>query len=295
MHAPIAPTRPCQRGGRAKFTFALALAAIVGIFGLVSFGCSDSASSAAPTQQASNVTPGELLLAAVQKTSDSDTVHVELTMALSDSQAGPQQITGSGDVDFGAKKATLTLQALGMNVDAVTADSVLYLHAGLLGAGWYRVTPGDAGDAGALLADGFIDPAQQLSLLEQTGADVTRVGEETINGQETTHYRAVVDVAGLAEKNGADASRLEQLKDAGITTVPVDAWAGADGRLARMSLELGGAGTSGILAGGTVKVTADYSDYGKAVDVTVPPTDQVQDLSASNLGQLLSVGSGLGS
>ena len=90
---------------------------------------------------------------------------------------------------------------------------VLYVHAPSLipgGKAWMKVDVeqamaalGSAGKAQGLLGATGQSPADALKLLEQVGS-VTEVGTETIDGAETTHYHATVDVAeALAERRRA--------------------------------------------------------------------------------------------
>ena len=94
---------------------------------------------------------------------------------------------------------------------------VLYVHApGLIpgGKSWMKVDVeqamaalGSGGKAQGLLGATGQSPADALKLLEQVGS-VTTVGTETIDGAETTHYRATVDVAEALQSAGAPAEAL---------------------------------------------------------------------------------------
>jgi hypothetical protein len=282
---PGGQRRRLSRAGRG-----FVLLAIGCLLALAGLACSDRGPNASVTSNSdeANAAPADMLLAAARQTTAADTVHVKLSASLDGSVLGAQQVTGTGGVDFGQQQGELQLQVLGTDIQVVTADNELYLQAALLGDGWYRVD-GDGSSAG-MLANGLLDPAQQFALLEDSATDVTKVGSEKINGQDTTHYRATIDVAAAAAKEGASQEQIQQLQDAGISTIPVEAWVGDDGRLVRMSLSYDGKGADGPLAGGKLSVTVDYSGYGDPVEVTVPPADEVKDLGESGLGGLLGGG-----
>ena len=60
------------------------------------------------------------------------------------------------------------------------------------------------GKAEGILGATGQSPADALALLRKVGS-VTEVGTETIDGAQTTHYRATVDVAEALENAGAPA------------------------------------------------------------------------------------------
>jgi hypothetical protein len=60
-------------------------------------------------------------------------------------------------------------------------------------------------------------------------------------------------------------------------TIPVDVWVDGAGRVRRetMSFSYGKA-----LRGAQMAMTMNFSDFGSPVTVTVPPADQVQDVTS---------------
>lgn len=270
--------------------------ALIGIAGLVlAMGAAAcSSSGAAETSKLTSAhpsgAPADVVLAAVTKSSDSDTVQLKVTMSLQGTGAGNQDVTGTGAVDFGKKAAQLNLQVMGMDMQMVTANNAVYVKADVLGSGWYSLDGQTlGGGAGAdLFASGFIDPAQQFTLLKDAASNVTEVGTEQVNGESTTHYTATIDVAKAAAKEGASSQERQKLSDAGISTVPVDVWVDSQGRIARLSLSYSGASNSGgPLSGAKLQATIDYLDYGQPVNIQVPDASQVKDFNQSAIGQLL--------
>jgi hypothetical protein len=79
------------------------------------------------------------------------------------------------------------------------------------------------------------DPTQLLDMLSKASSGVEKVGTETVAGVETTHYHATVDLAKLAQENGAAQAQAEQLrKTIGAQELPVDVWIDGDGYVRRI-------------------------------------------------------------
>lgn len=271
----------------------MGMAGLILAMGAAACGSSTAADTSKLTSAHTSGAPADVVLAAVTKSADSDTVQLKMTMSLQGTGAGNQDVTGTGAVDFGQKAAQLDLQVMGMDMQMVTADNSVYVKADVLGNGWYRLDGQSLGGGatGDLFASGFIDPAQQFTLLKDAASNVTEVGTEQVNGESTTHYTATIDVAKAAAKEGATSQQVQKLSDAGISTVPVDVWVDGQGRIARLSLSYAGASNSaGPLSGATLKATIDYLDYGQPVTIQVPDASQVKDFSQSAVGQLLGGG-----
>jgi hypothetical protein len=124
------------------------------------------------------------------------------------------------------------------------------------------------------------DPTQVLKEL-RTGADsVTDEGRQVIDGVQTTHYQAEVNLARLIPS--VPSSALKQLTPQG-QDVPVDVWIDTHDLVRRVqtSLSLGAPNQPSVHE----TDTADLSDYGRQTPPTPPPADQVTSLS--NLGSIL--------
>ncbi len=147
------------------------------------------------------------------------------------------------------------------------------------------------GSSGAYLKDQIQNttPNQSVKLLLASG-DVTKVGTESVRGQQTTHYAGTVDVADLAAKNSnLTASQLaamrKQLTAVSVTTEHVDIWINAQDLLVKKT-------EKGQMSSGQYTQTAFYSDYGVKADATVPPASDTEDFTALLKKQGLTPGSG---
>lgn len=114
------------------------------------------------------------------------------------------------------------------------------------------------------------DPTQILDFLEP-GGDVETVGEESLFGTETTHYRANVSVSKLVDN--APANVQQAVRASGMVhdgdTLPVDVWVDEAGMMRRIELK----GRLGEVD--NVALTLDLFDFGTDVDVKVPPPSKI--------------------
>jgi hypothetical protein len=109
-------------------------------------------------------------------------------------------------------------------------------------------------------------PGQTLKLLRHTGK-VTKVGTQTVDGIEATHYTAVIDPKQIP--NSAQVAKL------GATYAPVDVWIDGDDHVRKLHL----AYTTTTPAGSS-DMTLRYSRFGEAVHVTYPDPAVVFDGTA---------------
>ncbi|MEV0439077.1 DUF6612 family protein [Streptomyces spectabilis] len=123
------------------------------------------------------------------------------------------------------------------------------------------------------------NPAQEAAFL--TGSkDVKKVGEETVDGVETTHYKGTVTLDDLrADLKGEDAKtrasrtkNIEKFEDMGIEKLSMDMWIDGDDRAKQFR-------TQGDADKGKFDMTITFFDVNKPVTVTAPPKSQVMDLA----------------
>ena len=128
---------------------------------------------------------------------------------------------------------------------------------------------------GQLLGASGQSPADALELLARS-ARVTEVGTETIDGAQTTHYRATVDLAEALEHAGAPAEALAAVRASGVETkVPVDVWVGVTTATSTAPLRLQHRPRSGQSVSGELTMT--LSDWGTDVSIDVPDDDEMLD------------------
>ena len=271
----------------ARWAGAVALAAALTSCG--SDGATDTASQS----------PAEVVRAASQQTVDEQTSRLEIDIQTK-SSGMETSTTGEGVVDYAARTAqfSMTLPGVERELTVVALPDAIYMKGipGQDGGTYLKIDleqmPGMQG--GGLSAFGSVtDPAAMFDTL--VGAEgVTEVGPAEVRGEQTTQYRGSIAIADVTAAIPADRrdeveKQLAMLREAGIDTIPFDAYVDEEGRLRRMTQEvtldlskLAGAGAgadipSGIGSEMTVTTRVDLFDFGVDVDVTAPPADQVTD------------------
>lgn len=286
---------------RARATLVLCLAA--GALALAGCGGGGGGGEAVATggEGASAV-----LAAAAESATEAGSSRVSFTITTQvPQQEAPVTLRGEGEFDYVNQVGTLTydlgelFSAAGVEgsdepaeviVDGTTFYMRFPLLSGLIPGGkpWLKFDLQTLGaeqglDLGQLQQLNQGDPSQILGYLRGAGT-VEEVGTETINGVETTHYRAVVDLDRVADVAPAELQeqvreQIELLKEqTGQTELPIEVWVDADGLPRRIvytfDLSLGDpeSSTSTVL-------TMDFSDYGLDVTVEPPPATEVTDIS----------------
>lgn len=167
-----------------------------------------------------------------------------------------------------------------------SGDPVVYVNAPALasmipgGKSWVRLDLEQAAksagvDLNQMLAQAAQNPADVLDMLRAAGT-VQTVGTETIDGVQTTHYQATIDLAKAAGMVGGPAQQAVQhlIDQGGPSTIPADVWIGSDGLVRKLTVDET-VGTGSDTA--TVHLNLGLSDYGTAVNVAAPPSDDTLD------------------
>jgi hypothetical protein len=177
-------------------------------------------------------------------------------------------------------------------LDVIQDGEVAYVHFPLIakqlpaGKTWVK---GDAktlstADAGQLKQFGSLagtDPRDIFGLLKAVSGSIEAVGTDEIRGVETSHYRATIDPAKL-EKLVPAAQReslggLDQsIQQSGLTEIPVEIWVDSEQRVRKLSLDVD-TKQPGLAGSMKASLVVEVYDYGKALDLELPPADQVID------------------
>lgn len=247
-----------------------------------------------PSSSLSTPAPGDgasRLAAAPAATVAAGSARTTLTAAVTLAGAGERAFTGTGMIDFRARRGTTTIDlssVLGdVSPEAPTLETIVdgdlvYVRSPLLDVlgsfetPWVRVDPshGDLGQLGAIPSG---DPLGPLSFL--AGVDPSSVedlGTEEVNGVGTTHLRASVDVApATAAAGAADVGRL--LAGLGAGQLTLDAYLDDGGRVRRLTFDHA---LPAAWAEGSQRFAIDYASFGVPVDIELPADDEVTDLDA---------------
>ena len=163
---------------------------------------------------------------------------------------------------------------------------------------WTRTQAAQALGAGNLAQQLFgfpTDPTNTLQLLTSAADHVEQIGADTVRGEVTTHYRAIL---GLAQAFGATDPQIEAqlgevLGGMGLTEIPVDVWLDDLGRMRRQTIVIQSNAAAGVpqarpspdsaamMSAEPVAfrstVTLEMFDFGVPVDIRIPAPDEVDD------------------
>jgi hypothetical protein len=139
----------------------------------------------------------------------------------------------------------------------------------------------DAGQLGQFGSLAGTDPRDVFGILKTISGSIESVGSDEIRGVETSHYRATIDMAKLGQLIPAEQQKSlggidQAAKQAGLSEIPVDIWIDADQRVRKLSIDLDveQPGTDARLK---AALAVEFYDYGKPLELTLPPADQVVD------------------
>ena len=287
----------------------LVLAALVGALALAAAGCGGSSvavpeltsfTSAANASSSADSAKFELTFS--------------MTMPLSDK---PLSFSAGGGFDKAADRAEFSFdlsslaelfksfgQSFGGKVtgdmgdpsdwklDAVKDGDIVYVHSPLLedklpaGKTWVKgdfkdLADASAGDVGQFGSFAGTDPRDVFGMLKAVSGSIEAVGTEELRGVETSHYKATIDVAKLEQLVPADQRKtLGGLDDAaaqaGLTGIPIEIWIDADEQVRKLTFDIEAKQPG---ASQTMKASFEVElyDYGKPLDITVPPADETVD------------------
>jgi hypothetical protein len=217
-----------------------------------------------------------------------------------------QSMNGAAEIVFGdgdpaSLEAHMSFEYPGMGSGVpggkmemiVARGPVIYLNADALAAmfpvetPWIKLDPSTMGGGWSdmsSLGGGQTDPSSTFGFLY--GAfDGEEIGEETIDGEPATHYRATIDLEAALDQvptaqRGTLRKAIRSLREQAGGTVPelpVDVWVAA-GLLKRMSYGFTMDAPNGMDGTVTMAATMTLSDVGASFKIDPPPADQVTDL-----------------
>ncbi len=283
-------------GRIAAFTFAAVLG--LGVTGLAGCGSDSPGSDTAAPSGAAGETPKVKTpkldpIAAVRdaadKTLGAGTSRLEMVINL---ESGGQsfEMTAKGAFDYakGTGELSMTLPKSagggGEPIRQIITRKAVYMSGipGIPTGKWVKI-PIDQLNVGGNSGLSSSDPSAALEMLRGVSDDVTRVGEDTVRGERTTHYRGTIDIEKALANAPAEArDQVKQYLDqAGTTSVPFDLYVDDEGRLRKMvqhyKLKASGKTTA-------MELTVEMYDYGVKVDVKEPAASTVIDMPSGSGG-----------
>lgn len=254
-------------------------------------------------------TPLDTVQAASTETAGGETASVVMT--INGGQGSLKDVTFTGAYDFTERLMSFEIDASKLGLEGVTGtiDAIMDFSDAVVqymkfpgleeetGKEWMRIDVGAAIteicpdiDFAALLNTQSGDPTAGLTSLEGAKS-VKELGTETVRGEQTKHYRVTVDIRDVAE-NAPEEAREAMKEFASWYVDPIqtsEVWIDDDGRARRLETTtdsanlklpdcLGGAQSENPFQGKTT-VSMELFDFGKDVDIEVPPANDVIDLA----------------
>lgn len=191
-----------------------------------------------------------------------------LTMTMS---MGRQTMKAEADVktasDPRKSAMAMSMDMSGESMKIIMVDGALYTKAeGMADGKWMKIGIDDVSGAVGGSFDQMresMDPTASLQKLKGAMKDLKDTGEtEMIDGVETKRYDAVLDTSKITELQGAAAARLPD-------EITYQYWVGPDDLPRKVVFDVA-----------QIKSEITFSDWGKKVEVTAPPADQVTDASS---------------
>jgi hypothetical protein len=274
-----------RKAGIALSAFALALT--LGACG-DNGGSGGSANTAGDSGGGGSVALAELARSIGEQTSETNTAHMKIN-----ADAAGQQLTGEGDLRMAADNAAMSTEMTTPQgpMSMVLLDNVFYIKLPQElepGKSWLKIDANDKSNPMAQALGGMTeqmsknaDPRAALEQFEKAG-EITSTKEEMLDGRQTTHHTITVDVEKLAanQEDPTMKSAMNQAIKAGLKDFPVDLWIDEDDLPARFRMDMP---TPNPATGKTesVKMQIDYTDWGKPVDITAPPADEIAEFPGS--------------
>ncbi len=200
-------------------------------------------------------------------------------------------LEADGAIDERTKQGTITERVAGQTVTEILSSPFVYVNVvGLPGARFagrpwlefnldrYAEEFGGSQDEG-ISAGG---PSPLIALMK-AGGQVTVLGHESIAGETTTHYHALVDLdryaATVAASQRAGAAKTATLleKVTGSASLPIDVWIGSGDRLRRYQTDMQLCSPGGRM---NVAVAFEILSYGPQSAVQVPPPGETRNLTS---------------
>ncbi|MFF3564519.1 hypothetical protein ACFYXS_31205 [Streptomyces sp. NPDC002574] len=245
----------------------------------------------------------DFIRAAFTKTSEAKSAKVRMTVTTPPGMddSGTVQVSGvqgwdPAVMDMVVKGSALTDSAPGApsQVHMVMVDDAMYMDMGaeqaasMGGKHWmkldFKAAAAASGNAemqkqmSAGLENMNQDPSEQLALLLESPS-LKHLGSEKVGGVQAEHYKGTLtfeemldadkSASALSAKQRAEV--LANTKKLGIKGYDTEIWVNSEHYPVRMAVGM-------TMPKGTVKIRADYSDYGAAATVQAPPAKETVDL-----------------
>jgi len=247
------------------------------------------------------LTAAQVLDKAAQKTGATDSFKADMSMQASTSEgnmnmSGTMQYRTKPDLAFSMNFANMSMGGKSMGgMQQILVGKTMYMKMPMLqqlsqmGGNktqmkpWIKISLAEIGQKAGLNLDQLMEQSRQMDPVQNTkmltsSKDVKEVGKETVDGVQTTHYRGTYKMAdAIAKLTPEQRQAYEKLMaksgGAGSQAMPFDLWVDGQQLPKKMTMNMAMTATE------KMNMTMTYRDYGKPVNITAPPADQVTDFS----------------
>jgi len=234
-----------------------------------------------------NLSASQVLLKTAEKSAAVDTFGADLTVD------GTVKVHGTGQFRIKPNTAfTVNLDKIGLGgtsfagtggTHLVFVDQNFYVQNSqlgqLLGASkpWIKVSLADIGQKAGFNVGDIVKQAEQanpadLAKIMTFSKDVKKVGTESVDGVQTTHFQGTVGLKDAAAQLSPELQKRAATLGNNADVINFDLWTDAQ-NLPRKVV------TTAKATEGPFTVTALFRDYGKSVSVSAPPADQTGPLN----------------
>jgi hypothetical protein len=207
-----------------------------------------------------------------------------------------QGLEGNGSGVFNTRgnragQLTMKLTAAGREipVDTIVTGDVFYMRSPVFaqvvtgGKQWIKLDLARLAEQRGIDLSSLLDasPTPTNALAYLAGAsEVEKLGSESVQGSEATHYEVSVDLERAAShaKGSVRTSLKRVISQSRLKTLPLDVWVDGDGYVRKVSYEE----RSGRRE--PAEVTIELHDFGRPVSIKPPPRDAVIDLAQLQSG-----------
>jgi hypothetical protein len=222
-------------------------------------------------------------LAGALKTQSATKKTAHFTFSVSTPQG---DMSGQGEMRMGtdfAMNITMTVPGAG-DITMIVLPDGAYMKlpqslGGQPGKPWIKIsTDGSDGlskSYGAIIRSiqDNSDITKSIEKLQGAGS-ITKSAKEQLDGATVTHYWITVDLAKslAAQTDPTVKDATQKLIDSGVKMSSFEIWVNKDNLPVKFVAQMPAP------AGGTPSFTETFSDWGKAVNITAPPADQIMQM-----------------
>jgi hypothetical protein len=228
---------------------------------------------------------GQAIAAAAGKSARAGSVEADFKIAGAGVDGSGSGVFNTGTTRTGQLSMKVSVNGVSVPIDSVVTGNVLYMRSSLFSRfgvsgdkQWIKIDLGKLAQQQGIdlssLANANPTPASALEYLRGAG-HVRKVGTDSIQGVETTHYKVTVDLERAAARSAGSTRRSLRrvIQTTGVKKLPVDVWIDGKNYLRKLAY----AQPAGN--GGSVRVSMKLHDYGPPITVKPPPASSVVDLS----------------